>query len=230
MSPVDAPVATNLGGLATALTWLLALVALASALLVVFRFVEWSLLDDLRSDPLSVSFSDLESSDDRINVLTGIRTMLVLATGVVFIVWLHAATKNLRAFSHRDLRYSPGWAIGAWFIPFANFVIPKQIVDDAWRGADPQSPPVGRPSGPVPAVFLAWWLAFVASIVIDRIGNLIGDADDADISQVQTASLTTLVAAVAAALGAALAIVVVGRVTSRHRERAAGLAGGPHTA
>ena len=229
VAPAAAPVATNLGGLAKALTWLLAAIALASVVLVVFRFVEWSLLEELRTNPLSVDFSDLEASDDRINALTGIRTMLVLATGVVFIIWLHAATKNLRAFGYRDLRYTPGWAIGAWFIPFANFVIPKQVVDDAWRGADSQHPPVGRPSGPVPGLFLAWWLAFIASTVVDRVGNIIGDAGDADISQVQTASVTTLVAALLAALGAGLAIVVVGRVTSRHRDRAAAVSDGTYT-
>ncbi|HEX5615840.1 MAG TPA: DUF4328 domain-containing protein [Acidimicrobiia bacterium] len=225
VATTSAPVATNLGGLATALTWLFALIAVASALLAVFRFIEWSLLDDLRTDPLSVEFSDLEDSDDRINALTGVRTMLILATAVVFIVWLHAATKNLRAFGYRDLRYGPGWAIGGWFVPFANLVIPKQVVDDAWRGADPQAAPSGRPAGPVPGVFLAWWLAFLASTFLDRIGNFVGDADDADISQLQTASQLTLLAALAAALGAGLAIVVVSRMTARHRARSTALLG-----
>lgn len=224
-SPVDTPRAADLGALTTALTWLLATVALASAVLTVFRFVEWSLLDDLSNDPFSVSFSDLEASDDRINALSVMRALVVLATGVVFIIWLHRATSNLRAFGHRDLRWTPGWAIGAWFIPFANLVIPKLVVDDAWRGAAPTPAPTGPPSGAVPGVFHLWWITLVGSVIVDRIGDALAGVDDATLTQLQTASLAMLTAALLASAAAVLGIVVVHRTAARHRSRAAAQVG-----
>ena len=48
-------------------------------------------------------------------------------------------------------RWTPGWAIGGWFIPLANFVIPFLVVLETWRRSDPdvrrrrEGPSIDRP-------------------------------------------------------------------------------------
>ncbi|MDT7602278.1 MAG: hypothetical protein QOF61_275 [Acidobacteriota bacterium] len=59
-----------------------------------------------------------------------------LTTVVLFLMWLHRAYENLRAFAPRT-ETSPGWAVGYWFIPFANFVRPFQVVKEIWIKSDP---------------------------------------------------------------------------------------------
>jgi hypothetical protein len=50
------------------------------------------------------------------------------------------AYRNLPALGAESPRFSSGWAVGAWFVPFLNLVRPKQIMDDIWRASDPALP------------------------------------------------------------------------------------------
>jgi hypothetical protein len=92
----------------------------------------------------------------------------VVVGGLLFLAWFHRAYGNLRALGVTEPRYKRGWAIGAWFIPFANLVLPKQMANDLWRAGDPSMQPndpgwQGRPVAPL----LHWWWAFylVGSVV-----------------------------------------------------------------
>ena len=77
-----------------------------------------------------------------IAVTAGLATTLCFfASYVALAVWTSRAYRNLFALSVTDLRFTPGWGAGAWFVPFLNLVRPKQIVDDMWR------PPMASPSG-----------------------------------------------------------------------------------
>ena len=45
------------------------------------------------------------------------------AIGVVFIIWQFRHAKNAQVLGARG-GLGPGWAIGGWFIPLANYVLP----------------------------------------------------------------------------------------------------------
>ena len=47
-----------------------------------------------------------------------------LGTVVVWLVWIHRAYANLDALGARDTKYSPGWAVGWYVVPFLNFMRP----------------------------------------------------------------------------------------------------------
>jgi hypothetical protein len=85
----------------------------------------------------------------------GVEALLVLIAVITFMVLLHRVYKNLH-MRGAPLRYTPGFAIGAWFIPFANFVLPYAVVRDAFKQA------TGKSTGLV----LGWWLTYVLSIVL----------------------------------------------------------------
>ncbi|MFC7512377.1 DUF4328 domain-containing protein [Streptomyces thermocarboxydus] len=42
---------------------------------------------------------------------------------------------NAEVFAPDVQRRTPGWAIGGWFVPFANLVIPRGIAMDVLRAA-----------------------------------------------------------------------------------------------
>ena len=64
---------------------------------------------------------------------------LMLATVVLFLTWFYRARKNAGLSTWRQ-RWSPGWAIGSWFLPPVLLWFPYQIMADIWRA--------GRPAGP----------------------------------------------------------------------------------
>lgn len=44
---------------------------------------------------------------------------------------------NLIAFNVERLRYTPGWAMGWFFIPFANAVMPPIVLTKIWKASTP---------------------------------------------------------------------------------------------
>lgn len=74
-------------------------------------------------------------------------------------MWIHRAYRSLPALGEQGIRWSPAWAAGGWFVPFANLVIPYQIMWDLWsRFGDER---------PLPQL---WWAGCIAGIVIEFIG------------------------------------------------------------
>jgi hypothetical protein len=41
-----------------------------------------------------------------------------IAAGIVFLIWVYRAHNNLSSLKVRGLEYTPGWAVGLWFIPW----------------------------------------------------------------------------------------------------------------
>lgn len=80
---------------------------------------------------------------------------LALASIVVVLVFLHGAFTALRGRA----RFSPGMAVGGWFIPIANFVIPALVLRDGWRAS------VGRGGGIAFLWMIAWWITTAFSVL-----------------------------------------------------------------
>jgi Domain of unknown function (DUF4328)/Protein of unknown function (DUF2510) len=182
-------------------------------------------LDQSFLDGGLVSREDLAHADDldeaaAIGLVVG---YLVLGP-LTFIPWFHRAYSNLPRLGHRLLRYSPGWAIGSWFIPIFNLFRPKQIANDVYRGSQPNS--TGREffSDPVDPLLHWWWGILLASGLVARAAaTVINDANDDVIftaqaavdavEQEKTGLVISGVASVMAIVAAVLAIRVIARLT-----------------
>jgi hypothetical protein len=94
---------------------------------------------------------------------------------VMFMVWLYRARINAdgRGWPQRE---SPGWAIGAWFVPVVNLWLPFQIMADIWRAGLPPEERANRAI--LPGI---WWACLsVGSLlpyVTARSANLAWHAD-----------------------------------------------------
>lgn len=64
-------------------------------------------------------------------VTDGIDSLLKLLAFIFFAVWIYGVFKRLRQ-GGMQTKCSPGWAVGWWFIPFANVVMPMLVVKEAW--------------------------------------------------------------------------------------------------
>jgi Domain of unknown function (DUF4328) len=95
-----------------------------------------------------------QAADDRQSKIGVVQLLLFGATAIVFILWFFRAYRNLGRLGINGLRWSERWAVGAWFVPLLNFVRPKSIANDIWRGSDPglaaqaPLPPGGEPGSP----------------------------------------------------------------------------------
>ena len=211
---------SSVGGLGTAVSILICLVALGSALFAVSDWYTYRVVKDYVEgsvkDPDRLDRADLVAGAAANGFL-----LALLVAGVVFIVWLWRVRSNAELFCAGRHRRGRGWVIGGWFCPVVNFWFPKQIVDDVIAASDPRTPPQIpdlrgiRGNGLV----VAWWLTWVASIVFERLGGTDYAADVPDVGdQVIAASLSTI-SAVQTAVCAVLAIRIIGLVNRLQMSR-----------
>jgi hypothetical protein len=167
----------------------------------------------------SARFTDLLDAENLANGMAAIAGLLFIVAVILFIIWSNHAYKTARSLGPTQTKWSPGWAVGGWFIPFANLIIPKQVLGEVERIADPRSgpAPIGDRWKTVKSSGLGifWWILWVAANV--AYGVRAGFASAADginddlygMLLVVTALAMSLVAL--AGVGGALHVSTVGR-------------------
>ena len=137
--PPAPPGATNVL-LAPALTgWLRGLmwayVAVTVAMVAV-GVAYWGAIEGLRRG--DVALDDAIGVENAYRAVAGVQLVAWVSIFVLMIVWLakaHTATTSLLAVPGAR-KYSRGWCIGVWFIPFANFISTPQVFAEHQRIAD----------------------------------------------------------------------------------------------
>jgi hypothetical protein len=121
------------------------------------------------------------ASDLRLAGAVGLLGLLLsgvsLFTYVVFLVWTHTAAKNIRSFGHDGFEFTPGWAVGWWFIPVMNWFKPFQALREIWQASDPDAIGGGYGSwrgSAVPGTFGVWWGTYLLAGVVGIIGAFVG--------------------------------------------------------
>lgn len=206
---------------------LLVVSALVSLISIMYELELRGLIADvLARQP--VSYTALETADDRTSLVAVLSIVALIGTGIAFIAWFHRAYTNIERLGASDLRASRGWSIGAWFVPFLNLIRPKQLMDDIWRASDPALPAnvqSGWQGRPVPGLLHAWWaLLLISGFVGNVAGRMITGAETPEARQ--SASTWALLSDGGLLIAAVLAILVVRAVTERQESRAARVAGG----
>jgi hypothetical protein len=105
---------------------------------------------------------EMRPSDSFALVMSLIGLVSFVSVTVAFLMWVYRASTNLRALSGRYLRFTPGWAVGWWFIPFASLVMPYKVVREIWQ--------VSHGSRPAGHTLVKWWWA--AFLLFSWTGNI----------------------------------------------------------
>jgi hypothetical protein len=66
----------------------------------------------------------------------GLSFLMVTVTAGIFITWQYKHARNARALGQVH-GLGPGWAIGGWFIPFANVILPVIQLVQSSKASDP---------------------------------------------------------------------------------------------
>jgi len=84
----------------------------------------------------------------------GARTARVaLGTAILVLSWIYRANRNARQLGAADRRFTPGWAVGWYFIPIAWFWMPYLAMREIWRASVNPSDWGAAPVSPL----LRWW-------------------------------------------------------------------------
>jgi hypothetical protein len=167
-------------------------------------------------------YADVVDSDQRIDDAWKLQLGAGALAAVAWLIWQSLAYRSELSIGVRDPRFPPRDAILWWFIPFVFVIKAKQVMNDVWRGSDPELGPHEPEfrSRPVDPLVNVWWLIWIASTVLNRVVKM-GADDVGTPEEAESAMRNYMVSEIGMMLAAALAMIVVFRITQRVGERAA---------
>ena len=197
---------------------LLLVVASLAALAAIVRVAHIGLLHRLQMG--SASFSDARTSEGRVAAIGVLETILALALVVMWLVWQFRAHANLRALGASDLRFSPGWVVGWWFIPFANLAMPYLTMRELTKASDPSVGAIDWQSSRTPRILVAWWVAWLARVGMASIAfSLSGPGKVLTVGEAISAQNAALFADLLYVAAAVLAVLLVRLIDRRQEEK-----------
>ncbi|TIT19978.1 MAG: DUF4328 domain-containing protein [Mesorhizobium sp.] len=173
------------------------------------------LLSDIESGGYDYDVAAAADWNDTMQGAIGVvQLVLWLAQAVIILAWIRLANKNVRLLGARDMEFTPGWAIGWYFIPIANLWKPYQAMSEIWRASSGSPDWKSREtSGSLPG----WWFAWLAANVLGRLSfKLTMKAQE--IPELKNAAIATIAADVASVV---LCILFLEIVKEIHRRQSA---------
>ena len=122
------------GGIATLLVWLLAAQAFLTAIELLALANRYSVLHRHQLGH-AVAPSTIHAADTAVKVTTNVIAAILIVTIVIWCIWQHRAQSNARELTAGGLHFSPGWAVGWWFVPIADLWMPFRTIRELWKGS-----------------------------------------------------------------------------------------------
>ncbi len=151
----------DLSGLTKLLKTLFIAGAVLSVISMLSSFLQLSLL---QSGHVTTEAAD--ANDLRERVIGLIEMALFIFTTVFVSIWIVRANRNVRSLGAKDMRITPGWAVGYFFIPIVNLWRPYQAMSDLWRASQNPSDWIRSNVG---SAVPAWWTLWIISGIVGRL-------------------------------------------------------------
>jgi uncharacterized protein DUF4328 len=145
-------------------------------------------------------------------------TLVSLATGLVFVLFMRRTSFNARALGARHLAHSPAAAVYWWFVPLANLVKPYAVMVELWRAVAPRGGRARWDGGHRPALLPLWWGLYLGQAIVVGIASIM-ETNARDVDTAISADWLNVVGNLGAVAAAAAAIQVVRGLAQRQTER-----------
>lgn len=197
--------------LGTAVVVLLAVNIALAVVMSLLRFLEMGMIRRAARGEL-VSIDEALASDRRVTAVAASTTIALLVTGVVWLVWQFRGHANLRAARLPELEYGPGWGVGWWFVPFANFVKPFGAVRELWKASEGRDDWWRVRTWPVVGW---WWASWIVAGVFGTVGSITSDEETPTLDSLIATDEWIIATEVVVVIAAVLAILIVRSVGRR---------------
>ncbi|HJS74675.1 MAG TPA: DUF4328 domain-containing protein [Vicinamibacteria bacterium] len=99
--------------------------------------------------------------------LSAILFLLLYFCGLILLcLWVYRANANLEVLVPSGSEFTPGWAVGWFFVPIANLFKPYQVVSEIYRASDPAADPDYWNLAPLPFYLPLWWGSYLVFNVL----------------------------------------------------------------
>lgn len=123
----------------------------------------WLVTDVSSSLGLMLAGNDQTSSFYFVVALLALINFVMFIVSVIFVArWIHRASANAHAIDP-SMTISPGWAVGWFFIPFANLIKPYEAMRETWSASMGER---GGYSDRDTGLVKTWWGLWIAMNIV----------------------------------------------------------------
>lgn len=113
-----------------------------------------------------LSITKAKANDLRQDIITLTLFVTIIITGIIFLIWIYRANLNCHGFTTKKMKYTPGWSIGWYFIPFACYYKPYKVMEEIYNiSENPQDWENKTKSG----ILTTWWTLCLLSSFLGQI-------------------------------------------------------------
>lgn len=107
-----------------------------------------------------------DRNDVRVSLVTIIFIGFLVSAWVIIGRWLFISAKINHLSGIKGLRFKPGWAVGWYFIPIANLLMPYRSLQETFKASFKLEE--GQ-SKKIPIDFPIWWISFWLGYILGNI-------------------------------------------------------------
>ena len=122
-----------------------------------------------------------------------------MASVVLVTMWIHCAHANLREIGMEGLEFTPGWAVGWYFIPIANLIKPYQAMRELWNASFGESDGYANEAPPLVKL---WWGCWIVCNILSNVSEIFAPDD----ASAEMARFSALISGVSSLLLIACAV------------------------
>lgn len=150
---------------AQSVTVCFAIIIVIDLILIIFSYLEIQLINRALEGEI-ITEEEAIANDIRQGFMGITYMILYTITAILFLVWIHRAHRNLPSLGVEGLKYSPGWAVGGFFVPILSLFRPFQVVTEIWKASDPTvglDDSTAWQNARTSPMVISWWLLFIIS-------------------------------------------------------------------
>ncbi len=99
-----------------------------------------------------------DKNDTRILIIDSIYGLLLVSSIFIIGRWIYLSAKINQLLEIKDLKFTPGWCIGWYFIPIANLFKPYQALKEIYKASFNKK---DWENEKIPTSFGAWWTTWI---------------------------------------------------------------------
>jgi len=199
--------------------WIFGISMLVYVIAVLSDFAQAGLLNRAIAGE-TITWSEVMANDTRQGVIGFAIFVLFIAEAISFLMWVHRAHKNLPSLGATDLRFTPGWVVGWFFIPIMCLFRPYQAVAEISKASDPKVDATDGASWKSVAALplVGWWWAFFiisnyVAFMVARVALSMSYSYSTELSDFLFATYATIVSEAINILYLFIAILMVRRIS-----------------
>ncbi len=149
-------------GWLSACLWILLLFLAASIASLALQYQLLEAMEARRFSSRDEMMTAANASDLRVRIAVLGAALFGIITGIPFFIWLYRVSANVHALGASELSAGPGFAVGMYFIPIINLILPAVAMGEIWKAS--RDAPHWKTQKGTLLIPLWWFLQIAAGI------------------------------------------------------------------